>query len=267
VPLKTYSIDLLFTLDYTCAMRKEGGRNPLLKRAVYFWQSEGQASITRDVTKRTLHEGSRPRLRESYLVGNNIEERVDVRFLPTMPTWLDPVGVSAAAADLAPSAFWYNLLLTLPDEPGSLRQDIEAYSSFGHFSQIIAEENSKFMSPIICVALLAVAEGPAFVYREKRPAFANAISNRYTTVADSPEVFFDRLKVLVPNPDEPRESDSLTLIEYLKNYDMFRVEREEGYRKCPARLLTELMVQQWGRQLRTDPDYRERFMGMVTVNS
>jgi len=94
--------------------------------------------------------------------------------------------------------------------------------------------------------------------------FAGAIADRYPEPARTADVFFERVKELIPNPDEKRVSDAPTLFELLNSHHAFDGMIPHAQGGCPGIPLTGIILEQWGRQLATDPVYQKRFLTTLT---
>lgn len=222
------------------------------------------AKVTSTVRQILSHQIAPPPREASFQVFNKMTFTIDYDGIgKAVPPWMNRLGVLSLASELSSQSVWKSLLeKTSPD----IQQDIAQEHDDGVYDleRILALKNANFVTAGITLGLLGAAVGTAidrcFLLQDQSPlntTFASEIGRKYPTPAADIDEYMQRVLELVPNPDTTKPDSEGTLLHYLINNDAFKAPRSDN--KCPAIYLTRLFFEQWGRQLHTDEEYRERF--------
>jgi hypothetical protein len=223
--------------------------------------------LVSNAVARSLQNPATPSPYEAKTIARGVA--VNVRILPTevlSPSWFNRRGLISMVGELSSSAMWNDILQKMPRTKKEEQQIQENNIDLELAALNIAINNSGFVTSAVTLGLLGAAMGSRVKYSGRHifnlfnKDFATTIGNRYQTRAGSVDEFMERVSELIPNPDTHDSVNGNTLYHELVKHNTF-----EGTRRtCPARYLTLLSLQQWGRILDTDAAYRQRFMEAVS---
>ncbi|HUQ85314.1 MAG TPA: hypothetical protein VM077_03225 [Candidatus Limnocylindrales bacterium] len=216
--------------------------------------SHSQPGLITQVFDSAFHNGSRSRNPlESAITSVGMAYNLGtLEIRSATPRWMSRKGLIRQAKDMSSSKVWKSLV--------ELENEGKKHRAITPF--IIAVNNSRLLTTAIVLGEFAAAIGPD-VTRIVRTnnlghftELAESVGSQYPGPANDIDDFMDRLKSLVPNPHRADSKGEGTLFNYFLTYKAFK---GRGDYSCPAVKLTHQMLEQWGRQLDTDPVYLERF--------
>lgn len=229
----------------------------------FIYAVQNQPELVANAVRNVLRQDTPIPSDESRVVVNLITWSVDYGGARrTSPPWLNVGGLFKMASEVSASPVWSNLMT--PD----VRPKLELELNTDMPEQRIAKANATFVTSAITLGLLAAATGDNVencIQLDRNPLnseFARQLGYKYHNPPQDIEEYMDRISELIPDPDVADTDSSDTLLHYFTEYNAFTARKT--LKRCPATHLTRQILDEMGRQLHNNDEYRERFKATIT---
>lgn len=207
--------------------------------------------------------------RETIIVLNSTAWSINYsRARNLTPSWMHVGGIPRMASEVTSSPVWNSLLSNVnPNMYKSISTELDSETP----EIRLATANAAFATSAISLGLLAAASGNLIgvcIQEDRNPLnteFALQIGNRYMNYPEDIDDYMTRVSELISDPDIADSKGPGTLLHYFAEYDAFKAPRSSD--RCPATFLTQLALEEMGRQLHNNDNYRQRFKSSITATS